>query len=239
MTRLRILVEGQTEEQFVRQLLAPHLGALGVFAEATSIATKRVDGRRAHRGGHAGNYEFIRRDALLLLRADPGVTVTTMLDYYGLPHNFPGYATAQAPRDAPARALHLEDAFAADIQRAYQEVANRELAPARFVPNLIIHEYEGLLFSSPAEIQAVLFDADLQGALTAIAAAHASPEDINDSPETAPSKRLQRLYPRYDKARHGPQIASRIGLDAIRGGCRHFDGWLAKLEGLQAQGSGG
>jgi hypothetical protein len=59
-----------------------------------------------------------------------------------------------------------------------------------------------------------------------------SPEEINDGPETHPSKRLAGLFPTYRKPLDGPQIAGRIGLPAIRAACKHFDAWLAKLEAL-------
>lgn len=38
------------------------------------------------------------------------------------------------------------------------------------------------------------------------------------------------LYPSYRKALHGPQIALRIGLAAIRARCPRFAAWLARLE---------
>ena len=68
--------------------------------------------------------------------------------------------------------------------------------------------------------------------LSAAAQAYATPEDINDSPHTAPSKRLLAAMPGYQKPFHGPLIACEIGLDAMRRACPHFHAWLQKLEAL-------
>ena len=61
------------------------------------------------------------------------------------------------------------------------------------------------------------------------------PEDINDSKETAPSKRLQSVIPRYNKVLHGPMLAAEIGLKKIREECRRFDTWVRRLEALEIQ----
>ena len=58
------------------------------------------------------------------------------------------------------------------------------------------------------------------------------PEDINDSPHTAPSKRILAAMPGYQKTFHGPLIACDIGLDAMRAACPHFDHWLKVIEAL-------
>jgi hypothetical protein len=60
------------------------------------------------------------------------------------------------------------------------------------------------------------------------------PEDINDHPKTAPSKRIVAAMRGYQKTFHGPLIACEIGLSAIRQNCPHFDAWLQKLERLGA-----
>ncbi|WP_265306910.1 DUF4276 family protein [Verminephrobacter eiseniae] len=53
-----------------------------------------------------------------------------------------------------------------------------------------------------------------------------------DSPQTAPSKRILAAMPGYRKILHGPQIACAIGLHPMRAACPHFDHWLQKIEGL-------
>ncbi|HJK29570.1 MAG TPA: DUF4276 family protein, partial [Methanocorpusculum sp.] len=57
-----------------------------------------------------------------------------------------------------------------------------------------------------------------------------APEEINTSPETAPSKRLKKLYPHYSKTVEGMAIAERIGLAKMRKCCPHFNAWITELE---------
>ena len=218
MKRLYVLVEGQTEERFINDLLAAHLAPREFSVSATRIATKVIRNQRAHRGGHGGNYEFIQRDVQRLLHSNPDA-VTTMLDYYRLPQNFPGLNALPAG-DCFARAQALEAAFTADIR------------DRRFIPNLIIHEFEALLFSKIESIQTVFPDQPRLPELQRIVTSVASPEEINDLPKTAPAQRLLDLFPSYDKVSNGLLIAERVGIQAMREKCRHFAAWLARLEQL-------
>jgi hypothetical protein len=59
-----------------------------------------------------------------------------------------------------------------------------------------------------------------------------SPELVNDSVETSPSHRMQKLFTGYDKKLHGPEIIELAGLDLVRSACARFDAWLTMLEGL-------
>ncbi|MBE0437714.1 MAG: DUF4276 family protein, partial [Methylomicrobium sp.] len=102
---------------------------------------------------------------------------------------------------------------------------------SRFIPYVQMYEFEGLLFSDP-EALAKSIDYGLAKRLMGIRDEFNTPEDINDSPVTAPSKRLKRLYPQYDKPIHGSLAALEVGLDIIRQQCRLFDGWLTKIENL-------
>jgi len=216
--RVLVLVEGQTEETFVRHVLAPHLWERGKAPEVTRIATKQVQGRRAFRGG-VPVFSKVERDLRRLLDSNPAA-VTTLFDYYALPDDFPGKKTLPSGGSCFDRAAHIEHALGAKI------------GDPRFIPNLLLHEFEALLFAEPSAIAAVLLDESRSAELSAIAAGHASPEEIDDGPETHPCRRIERLLPGYVKPLQGPRIAERIGLPAIRGRCRHFDAWLTKIEAL-------
>lgn len=54
-------------------------------------------------------------------------------------------------------------------------------------------------------------------------------ERINDSPETAPSKRLKRLIRGYDKVAWGVTAATDISIESLRTGCRWLDRWISHL----------
>jgi hypothetical protein len=102
----------------------------------------------------------------------------------------------------------------------------------RFVPFIVMHEFEGLLFSDCAAFGRGIGRADLEVELRTIRQGFATPEEINDSPTTAPSQRLRALIPGYEKPLLGVLAALEIGLSRIRSQCPHFDDWLRRLESL-------
>lgn len=219
MIRLNIIVEGPTEETFVRDLLAPHLGQFQVFATARSAETGR---RKGHifRGGLV-RYDKVKKDIGAWLKQDPGALVSTMFDYYALPKDFPSPAN-------PRGGLPIHD-WVLRIERALSE----DVRDGRFIPYVQLHEFEALLFSDIETTGSALGATPQQAEqLRLIRASFETPEHINDSPETAPSKRLLQLFPSYDKPVFGSLALGRIGLATIRQTCPHFASWLSRLESL-------
>jgi len=212
MSRVLVFVEGQTEETFVRDLLVPYFSRLGIYL--TPILAQTSPG---HKGGIV-SYGKVKHQLTRLCRQDQGAYVTTMMDYYGLPNDFPGLDGRVA--DAHEQVVRLELALLQDID-----------AP-NFIPNLMLHEFEALLFSAPEKIAEWLDDQALLAPMAAIRGAFATPEHINNSPQTAPSKRILTLVPNYKKTVDGPLIAEDIGLDAIRAQCPHFNNWIERLLAL-------
>jgi len=218
MEKILILVEGQTEEQFVKEVLNPHLNNYEKYLIPTIVNTKITKSGPHFKGG-IGSYRQFKRDLLRLLGDTSALCVTTMLDLYGLPGEFPGRQDApDAPYD---KVQYIENAFRQDIDHP------------RFLGNLTLHEFEGLLFTSPAEIARALYDPNKEPELTNIRASFKTPEEINDNPMTAPSKRLKGLFPIYNKPFYGIVISKRIGLHTIRAECPHFHQWVSRLENLQ------
>ncbi|MCI0395620.1 MAG: DUF4276 family protein [Chloroflexi bacterium] len=216
MKRVLILVEGLTEETFVNRVLAPHLRTRDVEPIPTLVKTKRTAAGPHFKGG-LSSYGKVKNDVVRLLNDSDAAVVTTMLDFYALPRDFPGMNTL--PRgNCYTRVAHLEKSFAQDIDR-----------PA-FFPYLSLHEFEALLFVDVEKIALQFTQLNRLNELVAIRQAFKSPEEIDDNPKTAPSKRLESLFPEYNKPLHGTLIALEIGLDAIRKECRHFNTWLARLE---------
>ena len=64
--------------------------------------------------------------------------------------------------------------------------------------------------------------------------AAASPEHINDRPETKPAAHLERELsnPSYRKRRHGPVAAQKIGLAKMEAECAFFAAWLQRIREL-------
>ena len=93
-----------------------------------------------------------------------------------------------------------------------------------------MHEYEGLLFSDPNGFAHGIGRPTLASQLQVIRDEFRTPEEINDSPDTAPSKRVKQLYQGYQKPLMGVLAAEEIGLDTIREECPLFDKWVKQLE---------
>ena len=102
----------------------------------------------------------------------------------------------------------------------------------RFVPYLMMHEFEAMLFSDCAGFGAAIGRQDLTSRFQQIRNEFASPEEIDDSPTQAPSKRVEALVAGYQKPLLGIFAVMAIGLPRIREECPVFSGWLSHLENL-------
>ena len=164
---------------------------------------------------------MVKRHIQKLLQDSSVKFVTTMIDFYGLPDNFPSQENLPIA-SCYSQVTHLENAFEQDI--GYQS--------QRFSAYLQLHEFEAMLFVAPDKMAQMFPDLNKTKQLVAIKEAFASPEEINNNRQTAPSKRILSLFPGYQKPLYGTLIALDIGLDHIRSECSHFNQWLTKLEGL-------
>jgi hypothetical protein len=218
VTNVLVLVEGQTEERFVKDVLEPHFSPLGVYLRPTLLVTKKVKDGKNFKGG-VTNFAKFENDVNRLLASGHAI-VTTLIDYYALPSDFPGMAARLPNTSGYARAIVVEDAI------------NLHFSNPRFRAFLALHEFEALLFTSADELpRAVLEGRPESHDAFRIVSQNNAPEEINEHPDTAPSKRLASLYPSYRKTLHGPLVTERIGLRAIRERCPHFDAWMSFLEG--------
>jgi hypothetical protein len=233
MSRLLIHVEGETEETFVNELLRPHLAGRG-----WSMVSARLLGnaRRRNRRGGIKPWVSVREEIVRHLREDTGRILTTMVDYYGLPQTgsraWPGREEAsELPFSEKARAV--EDGLSASIREAMGAGFDQN----RFLPYVMMHEFEALLFSDCAAFGRGIGRPDLDGDFQEIRDAFGNPEEIDDSPETAPSKRVDRLVRGYEKPLLATLAALEIGLGAMRRECPHFGSWLDQLEHLPNSGA--
>lgn len=99
-------------------------------------------------------------------------------------------------------------------------------------PQHVMHEFEALLSANVAAIQEQFPDVDRLAQLQDVERAFASPEEINDRPDSSPAARLEHLFPGHRKPIDGVIIAERIGLARIRERCARFDAWVTRLEAL-------
>ena len=222
MPRVLIHVEGPTEENFVNDVLATHL-----YSQGYSQVSARIVGNSRLRGRRGGIKPWcsVREDILKHLKEDPESITTTLVDYYALPQTkgkaWPGRADAGSLPYAQ-KASTVENALLADI---CQELGDG-FYPIRFIPFVMMHEFEG----DCAAFGRGIYRPELTPAFQEIRNQFETPEEINDSPETAPSKRVEALVEGYEKPLLGPLAILEIGLDAIRTECPHFNQWLTRLE---------
>ena len=222
---LYVVVEGYTEEAFVKQVLAPHLATFSVWAVPIIVTTSRDRSTGAkHRGG--GDWEKWKKDLDRLSgrRHRREMHITTLFDLYRLPHNFPDYELLAAMTDTTKRAAAMEAAMAAQIN------------DRRFIPYLQRHEVEAFVLVDLDPLAELVGEETTASGVAALRVdiAGLDPESINDGAETAPSKRLLRFIPDYRKTLHGPLVMEAIGLPKIRAACPRFDAWVGSLEALGA-----
>ena len=210
MIRLAVSVEGQTEEEFVKSVLADHLRPLGV--EPTPVLIGRARGNAD--GGDVSVDKLAADMATLYWSFD---FVTSLVDFYGF----------HGKEDRTVEQLEH------DLNRELQSRISHHWDQRKVVSYVQRHEFEGLLFSDVRAFGAIQGVSDRSIAkLGEVRSQFATPEDINDDPNTAPSKRIADAIPAYRKRLHGPLVAEDTGFDTIRGECRRFDEWLMRLESL-------
>lgn len=227
--RLLVVVEGQTEHSLLNAVLAPHLGAMGVFVHPIIV------GRPGHKGGSNRPFETVLGDIFRIYRQEPAAAVATFFDFYGMPLDWPGVEHAKQSRSngcSPASAAGIvEEAWRKRLD--YRE---------GFFPHVQMHELEALLFAGPKEMAEAFLVPKLQAQFEKVVQECGGCEEIDDHPLNAPSKRIEAIFPGYRKGRdrnkpadrrpHAPLIAARIGLPRLRASCPHFGSWVSALESL-------
>jgi len=215
---MHVICEGQTEEAFVKELLIVPFLAIGITLLPALI------GKPGHKGG---NFRFDRLlpEVKNRLLSDSDCYCTTFFDFYGLPESFPGKRSAVVNDTIEQKSSKVNDALVSKLTETLGDDAMR-----RFIPFIQMYEFEGLLFSDPEKMALGMDKPDLIAHFEQISNAFDSPEHINNSPQTAPSKRIINVIPGYEKPFLGILAALEVGLSTIRGNCYLFDQWLSKIE---------
>ena len=211
MKRLYIVVEGQTEQEFVNSLIAPYLHRFDI----NYVVPILIHTSKAGRGGFV-NYQHLKNDITKLLHSKKDdLIVSTFVDFFRIPE------IPQKERWSNKK-THLEQAT--EMEKCMSE----DIKDYRFIPYIQLHEFEALLFSSNKGFETYFTEKDAfetQKIITAFS----NPEDINSSPEGAPSKRLLSIKNDYNKVIEGNLIALEIGIDALLAKCPKFNSWITQL----------
>ncbi|NTW48735.1 MAG: DUF4276 family protein [Chlorobiales bacterium] len=217
-----VVVEGPTEQTFIRDVLAPALAHKNLFLYAAVL------GKPGHKGGNV-RFDRAKSDIGNFLAQRPDTYITTMLDYFRIDPDWPGL---EQVRQRIASGIVLTASQKAEIlecetlKRIVEEFPHHNIEK-RFLPYIEMHEFEALLFSDPMALSNVTGVPQVR--VEGILSRYTNPEEINDNPSNAPSYRLMQLT-RYRKVTMGNAIAKDIGIQKMRSQCPHFNEWVTRLE---------
>jgi len=213
------IVEGKTEEIFIKNILQPHLANKNIFIIPIIVSKP---------GQKGGDVKFARveNDIERHLKQRPDTYLTLFVDFYGIKSDWPGIAGTEAVLGPKEKAELVNLATMEKVVEHFSE----QNADRRFIPYIAMYEFEALLFSDPAVLARKL-QID-ESKIVSIIEECGEPENIDNSPVTAPSKRLESLSHRFKKTTTGIAILKEIGLAAIREKCPIFDGWVTTLESI-------
>ena len=225
---IEVVVEGPTEHEFVTKVLQPYWAPRGIFVEAPIVRT-RIDRSlgRVYTGGDI-RFSRVAKQIGNFLKQRPDVLVASFVDYYGV-KEWPGLDAVRESHSPSEIAGILNRAALEAIQQVYSQTKPQE----RYFPFTAVHEFEALLYSD-AGILARCLHIDRRE-VDSVLRECGGPEAINNSPDTAPSKRLEKwMHNQYGKTTTGIAIAQAIGIDRMRESCPNFDAWLSSVERLQS-----
>jgi hypothetical protein len=216
MRRIIIICEGQTEQEFCKDVLQTAFNSKNIVLDYPLI--------KKSRGGIVG-WTDLKKQIELHLRQEKMAFVTTLIDFYGLHdnHTFPNWEIGKQIVNKNERMDCLEAGMKAAIDDKIRY---------RFIPYIQLHEFEALLFNDMIFFDEQILARDLidRAALAHIIDHFPNPELINDTPNNAPSYRLRRLINGYHKIVYGAVLAECIGIQRIRNKCPRFNQWILNLE---------
>jgi hypothetical protein len=212
MKNVYIYCEGPTEETFINEVLYPYFFNIGIVVTPIICETKRTRLKK-YKGG-VSDYNKIKNELTILCKSHSNEFVTTMFDYYAMPSNTPG--------------IDNQDPDIIKRIEAIEATVDSDIGMRNCSFYFMLHEFEGILFSNPASFN-LITDESTAGKVQAIRDSFPTPEHINNSPETAPSKRLEQLIPGYAKVRNGTILSKDMGLDTIIRECPHFRDWIKRI----------
>jgi hypothetical protein len=213
--RLIVIVEGYSEIEFVNQILKPYFYTKQIF----DISVFQI---KSSKGG-LSKYNHLKTDILNCIY-QPNTIITTLIDFYGLPIDFPQFPESQKISNNEQKVDFLEQAVKQELETSQNQKFEN------FIPYIQLHEFEALIFSDEESIYSNIEECKInKPEIKKIFNEFKNPEEINNDPNTAPSKRLLKNIKGYDKVQDGVLILQGVGLDKILEKCPRFASWLNKI----------
>jgi hypothetical protein len=211
MKRLFIIVEGQTEEEFVKSILLPYLQNFGVYDVTPIMIATSNKGK----GGFV-NYEHLKNDIMRRFR-EPNIIITMFVDYFRIPTSIPNYE----------KCLNENVQIDSKIE-CLEQAIKQDIAVHNFIPYIQKHEFEALLFANNIGFE-TFYSEIISIQTQEVITNYINPEEINTGAATAPSKRLKNIIADYNKVVDGNMIALEIGIENILEKCPRFKSWVEKI----------
>ena len=213
------IVEGKTEQIFIKSILAPYLGNKKIYINATQVS------KPGQKGGDI-KFSRVKKDIRNHLKQRKDTYITTLVDYYGITE-WPGLEKISENNTYKEIAQILNESAKNAIINDFSEISCE-----RFIPNIVMHEFEAYHFSDSMILSLELGQSENE--ILDILNSFEHPEEINNSKETAPSKRLDSLSSRgkFPKTTMGIEIIKKIRIEKVREKCPLFNNWLTSLENL-------
>lgn len=212
--RLVFIVEGDCEVDFINNKIIPYLYSLPkTIKEAWTFSVQKITTNRKKnvKGGNVG-FEYLRNE-VKRVSAQGNPWITTLLDFFRIPSDYPEYST-----DA-GDIRKMEDAMAESISEPL------------FIPYIQKYEFESLMFVNTGAFTKVVDEDEQLKSIEDTINSYHNAEEINGGPETAPSKRLQHIFG-YEKVHDSHLIMEGLSVEQIRDHCPRFNEWVRKIEGI-------
>ena len=214
---LFILLEGQSEEVFCKQILKPYFETKNIFLKYSIFSTGKKYNGTKYRGGIT-DYSKFTKDINNVLNDQSYDLITTFIDFYGFLKIAP-FKDEIDESNCYARVAQTENRLRKDIKN------NK-----RFLPYMNLHEYEIIYYIDETITKKILNNNFDGKKYKKIIQNYKNIETINENPDDAPSKRLERICPSYDKIYHSTLISQELQLTSILDKCKHFKEWIDQIE---------
>ena len=162
MRRIVFIVEGDTEILFVKKRIIPYLQekcGYQISMNAQKITTNK---KKNCKGGNVG-IEYLRNE-IRKIAASGDTFITTLLDFFRLPNDFPNYTTDKTK--------------VTEIEQGLTATMTDIVSHNRFLPYIQLHEVEALMFIKVEGFELLIKEDRQRQELQNIIAQYPNPEDI-------------------------------------------------------------
>jgi hypothetical protein len=224
LINIYVIVEGQCEENFVNNILKPYFFSKNIFLKPEQVITgKDKHGTVCKGGGNSyGLYKKHIQNRIKNCTKQKNCYITTMIDFYGLPNDFP------KSNDTSKKTTY-------DTIKLWEKTFFDDIGVDNFIPYIQLYEFETLLYCDIDKICDEFFDLDIKNLkvkITKDIQQFDNIELINNSIDTSPSKRLNKLTDgKYcnSKVASSTNILKKIDIKTMLQKCTHFKYWIEKL----------